>query len=111
MKGKIIQNFIWDHHISKIDRFNPFEVSKFEKEIKKMCYQIKDETLKKYVIEDFLDKIKKLTPIQSANRTFGRYKNFNKKNYEVLNETKNLHEKKIIFQKFKLKNFLCYSLC
>ena len=106
LKGKkIIQNFIWDHHISKIDRFNPFEVSKFEKEIKKMCYQIKDETLKKYVIEDFLDKIKKLTPIQSANRTFNRYKNFNKKNYEVLNETKNLHEKKNHFSKIQIKEF------
>ena len=28
-----------------------------EKEIKKMCYLIKDETLKKYVLEDFLEKI------------------------------------------------------
>ena len=44
-----------------------------------MCYQIKDETLKKYVIEDFLDKIKNLTPIQSANKTFGRLKILKKK--------------------------------
>ena len=102
---KIIQNFIWEHNINKINRLNPFEVSKFEKEIKRMCYQIKDETLKKYVIEDFLDKIKNLTPIQSANKTFGRFKNFNKKNYEVLNETKNLHKKKNHFSKIQITEF------
>ena len=70
-----------------------------------MCYQIKDETLKKYVIEEFLDKIKNLTPIQSANKTFGRFKNFNKKNYEVLNETKILHKKKNHFSKIQITEF------
>ena len=30
----------------------------FEKEIKKLSYSIKDETLKKYVLEDFLKKLK-----------------------------------------------------
>ena len=48
-----IQTFIWDHHLSKIDRNNPYEISKFEKQIKKLCYAIKDEILKKYVMENF----------------------------------------------------------
>ena len=62
-----MQTYIWNYHINKIDRNNPFEISKFEKEIKKLCYfTIKDETLKKYVLEDFLEKIKNLTPIQST---------------------------------------------
>ena len=43
---KIIQSFIWDYHLKEIDKNNPFEISKFEKEIKKLCYSIKDETLK-----------------------------------------------------------------
>ena len=34
--------------------------------MKKLCYSIKDEILKKYILEDFLDRIKKLTPIQST---------------------------------------------
>ena len=33
------------------------------KEIKKLSYSILDETLKKHVLEDFLGKIKQLTPI------------------------------------------------
>jgi len=32
---EIIQNYIWNYHLKKINRNNPFEVSKFEKEIKK----------------------------------------------------------------------------
>ena len=46
---------------------------KFEKEIKKMCYLIKDETLKKYVFEDFLEKIKKLTPIQNSRTKLSKF--------------------------------------
>ena len=49
----IIQSYIWNFYLSKIDQSNPFEVSKFEKEIKKLSYSIQDETLKKYVLEDF----------------------------------------------------------
>ena len=58
---EIIQTFIWSQHLRKIDQSNPYEISKFEKEIKKLSYSIQDETLKKYVLEDFLEKIKKLT--------------------------------------------------
>ena len=103
---QIVQTYIWNHHISKIDRNNPFEISKFEKEIKKLCYTIKDETLKKYVLEDFLEKIKKLTPIQSAKKTFKRFEKYNKKqDYQILNETKNLHQKKNHFSKIQIKEF------
>ena len=51
---EIIQSFIWDCYISKIDQNNPYEISKFEKEIKKISYSIQDEVLKKYVLEYFL---------------------------------------------------------
>ena len=64
----IIQSFIWNYYINKIDQNNPYEISQFEKQIKKLSYSIHDETLKKYVLEDFLEKIKKLTPIQSSNQ-------------------------------------------
>ena len=64
-KKEIIQSFIWNCYLSKIDKQDPYEISKFEKEIKKLSFTIQDETLKKYVIEEFLEKIKKLTPIQT----------------------------------------------
>ena len=103
---KIIQNYIWDYHLKKIDRNNPFEVSKFEKEIKKMCYLIKDETLKKYVLEEFLEKIKKLTPIQNTKRSYQSFQKYkNKQNYQILNETKTLHQKNNRFSKIQIKEF------
>jgi DNA primase len=103
---QVIQSYIWNYHLQKIDRNNPFEVSRFEKEIKKLCYSIKDETLKKYVLEDFLEKIKKLTPIQSSRKPSQRFQKFVKnQNYQILNETKNLHQKKSHFSKIQIKEF------
>ena len=103
---EIIQNFIWNYHLKKINKNNPFEVSKFEKEIKKMCYLIKDETLKKYILEEFLEKIKRLTPIQSTKKSYQSFNRFkNEKDYQILNETKNLHNKKRHFSKIEIKEF------
>ncbi len=114
-KKEIIQSFIWNHYLSKVDQSNPYEISKFEKEIKKLSYSILDETLKKYVLEDFLEKIKKLTPIQNFNKNF-KYSPFKKKiDYKVLKETKILHQKKKDLSKiqiieysilFLIKNYL-----
>ena len=98
---EIIQSFIWSCYLSKIDKHDPYEISKFEKEIKKLSYKIQDETLKKYVLENFLEKINKLTPIQTSGRN-NNYSSFKKrKDYKILNETKILHEKKRIYLKFK----------
>ena len=41
---QIIQSFIWNYYLGKIDMNNPYEISKFEKEIKKLSYSIQDET-------------------------------------------------------------------
>ena len=107
MKSKqIIQLYIWNYYLNKIDRNNPFEISKFEKEIKKICYSIKDETLKKYVLEDYLERIKKLTPIQSKKYSYKRYGNYNNlKEFRPLNETKTIHNKKSHFSKIEIKEF------
>tara|TARA_A100001015_G_scaffold236351_1_gene268489 strand:- start:26 stop:1402 length:1377 start_codon:yes stop_codon:yes gene_type:complete len=103
---KIIQTHIWDYYLNKLDKNNPFEISKFEKEIKKLCYSIKDEILRKYVLEDFLDKIKKLTPIQNKRQSYNRFNKYNlKQDYQPLKETKTLHEKKNHFSKIQIKEF------
>ncbi len=91
---EIIQSFIWNYYISKIDQNNPYEISKFEKEIKNLSYSIQDETLKKYVLENFLEKIKKLTPIQSSRKNYNYSLYKKKKDYQILKETKLLHQKK-----------------
>ncbi len=102
---EIIQSFIWNHHLNKIDQSNPYEISKFEKEIKSLSYSIQDETLKKYVLEDFLEKIKKLTPIQSLRRDYKFMPYKKKKDYQILKETKLLHHKKKDLSKIQIIEF------
>ena len=102
---EIIQSFIWNYHLNKIDQNNPYEVSKFEKEIKNLSYSIQDETLKKYVLEDFLEKIKQLTPIQSSRRDYKFVPYKKKKNYQILKETKLLHQKRKDLSKIQIIEF------
>ena len=102
---EIIQSFIWNYHLSKIDQSNPYEISKFEKEIKSLSYSIQDETLKKYVLEDFLEKIKKLTPIQSSRRDYKYFPYNKKKDYKILKETKLLHQKRKDLSRIQIIEF------
>ena len=102
---KIIQTYIWDYHLSNVDQNNPFEISKFEKEIKKLSYSIQDETLKKYVLEDFLEKIKKLTPMQTSKQNFNFAKFKKKRDYQILKETKILHQKRKDLSKTQIIEF------
>ena len=103
---QVIQKYIWNYYLNKIDRNNPFEISKFEKEIKKLCYSIQDETLKKYVLEDYLNKLKNLTPIQNTKLSYQRFQKYkNIQNQQVLHETKNLHHKKNHFSKIQITEF------
>jgi DNA primase len=97
---KIIQSYIWDAYLSEVDASNPFEISKFEKKIKSVCYGIKDEVLKKYILENYLEKLKNLTPIQNYKKSFTPYA---KKNFKILNETKQLYKEKNHFSKAEIK--------
>ncbi len=104
-KKEIIQSFIWNNKLSEIDQRDPYEISKFEKQIKNLSYSIQDETLKKYVLEDYLEKIKKLTPIQTATQNY-RYSFIKKKkNYQILKETKLLHQKTKNLSKIQIIEF------
>ena len=103
LKGKeIIQTYIWNYHLNKIDLKSPYDVSKFEKEIKNLAYSIQDETLKKYVLEDFLEKLGNLTPLQSFKKN---NKFFKKKDFKILKETKLLYQKKQNFSKLEIIEF------
>ncbi len=102
---EIIQSFIWNYYLSKIDQSNPYEISKFEKEIKNLSYSIQDETLKKYVLEDFLEKIKRLTPIQSSRQKYTYSKFAKKKDFQILKETKLLYQKRKNLSKIQIIEF------
>jgi DNA primase len=102
---QIIQTYIWNYHLNKIDQNNPFEISRFEKEIKKLSYSIQDEILKKYVLEDFLEKIKKLTPIQTSRQKNNYIKYNKKKDYQILKETKLLYQKRKDLSKTQIIEF------
>ena len=102
---KIIQLYIWDLYSANLDKNDPFAISKFEKEIKKKCFAIKDETLKKYILEDFLERIKNLTPLQNFKKNFKKYKIYNKNNFKLLNETKALHLQKNHLNREQLKEY------
>ena len=102
---QIIQSFIWNYQIEKINQNNPYEISKFEKDIKKLALSIQDETLKKYVLEDFLEKLRKLTPNQTLNKNYKYFPFSKKKDYKILKETKILHQKNENLSKIQIIEF------
>ena len=101
LKSKeIIQTFIWKRYLKDVDQSNPFSISKFEKKLKNLCFTIKDETLRKYILENYLKNIRELTPLQNNNRKFYNYQ---KKHFKILNETKKLHKQKDRFSREQIK--------
>ena len=54
---EIIQSFIWNYYLNKTNQSDPYEISKFEKEIKTLVYSIQDETLKNMFWRIFLQKL------------------------------------------------------
>jgi len=102
---KIIQSYLWYLYTDQLDSNDPFAISKFEKKIKQLCYSIQDETLRKYILEEFLEKIRKLTPIQSSQKNFKNFSRFNKRNFKILNETKTLHNQKNHLTREQLKEY------
>ena len=101
---KIIQSYLWDIYSENIDKSNPFEISKFEKKIKQLCNSIKDEVLRKYILEEFLGKITSFTPIQNFKKQF-RPGKFQNNYFQILNDTKNLHKKNNHYSKAEIKEF------
>ena len=83
-KSLSIDEFIWRIHLNNLDRSDPFAITKFEKNFKYLCQSIKDKTLKKYILENYLEKIRNLTPLQKFDRRKGL------KSYKILHETKKL---------------------
>ena len=86
-----IHNFIFNHY-KNLAKNNPSSLAIFEKKIRSIAYSIKDEFIKKYVLEFFLEKISSLTPNanQNKNKTFYKKVKSLKSTQKYFNETKNL---------------------
>ena len=86
-----IHNFILNHYKNQTKN-EPSSLAIFEKKLRSIAYSIKDEFIKKYVLEYFLDKISLLTPNSNQNRNKKFYKKTNslKSTQKYFNETKDL---------------------
>ncbi len=94
-----IEEFIWKLHLNELDRSDPFAATKFEKKFKGLCASIKDPTLKKYILEHYLEKIRNLTPLQKF------YPRKKIQNYKILNETKKIAVAKEHLTKEEIKEY------
>ena len=86
-----IHKFIFNHYYKDVDN-NPSSKAIFEKKLKSIAYTIKDEYIKKYILDFYLEEISKLSP--NLNKTSKYTKNLNarslKTTQKYYNETKSL---------------------
>ncbi len=82
-----IHQFIFNHYKKQTEN-NPSSLAIFEKKLRNIANTIKDNFIKKYVLEYFLEKIAELTP----------HSNYNKKNYNYKKIIKSLESTKKILK-------------
>ena len=86
-----VHKFIFNHYYKDVDN-NPSSKAIFEKKLKSIASTIKDEYIKKYVLDFYLEEISKLSP--NLNKTSKYTKNVNarslKTTQKYYNETKSL---------------------
>ena len=86
-----IHQFIFNHYKQQTEN-NPSSMAIFEKKLRSIAASIKDDFIKKYVLEFFLEKISTLTPHSNVGK-----KNFYKKRIKSLQSTqKHFNESKSI---------------
>jgi len=91
-KNKVsIHEFIFEHYKNQ-SKNDPSSLAIFEKTIRSIANSIKDEFIKKYVLEDFLEKLSILTPNTNQKLNRINYKKVQslKSTREHFNEKKNL---------------------
>jgi len=97
-----IQNFIWNSYYKDVDTDNPHSLTLFEKKIKVLCNDVKNRTLAKYFLENFMRRINELTP--NLNFRKGNFSKF-KKMLNPLQETKNIYKMREKYEERELKEF------
>ena len=95
-----IHQFIFSHYKKKTEN-NPSSMAIFEKKLRSIANTIKDDYIKKYVLEYFLEKIAELTPHSNQNK-----RNFNyKKTIKSLDSTKKIFKDSQSLTGVELKEF------
>ncbi len=94
-----IHQFIFSHYKKQTEN-NPSSLAIFDKKLRAIANTIKDDYIKKYVLEYFLEKISELTPHTSQNR-----KNFYIKKTRSLESTKRYFTESQSLTGVELKEF------
>jgi DNA primase len=95
-----IHQFIFSHYKKQTEN-NPSSMAIFEKKLRSIANTIKDDYIKKYVLEYFLEKIAELTPHSNQNK-----KNYNyKKTIKTLDSTKKIFKDSQSLTGVELKEF------
>ncbi len=95
-----IHQFIFTHYKKQTEN-NPSSMAIFEKKLRSIANTIKDDYIKKYVLEYFLEKISELTPHSNQNK-----KSFNyKKTIKSLDSTKKIFKDSQSFTGIELKEY------
>ncbi len=94
-----IHQFIFSHY-KKQTKNNPSSMAIFEKKLREIANTIKDDFIKKYVLEYFLEKISELTPYSNQNN-----KKFYSKKIKSLESTKKYFKESQSLTGVELKEF------
>ena len=94
-----IHKFIFNHYFKEMDD-SPSSRAIFEKRLRSISSTIKDEFIRKYVLEYFLDKISELTP-----NTNQKYKKNYSKITKSLKSTQNYYNETKSFKAIDIKEF------
>jgi len=97
-----IQNFIWNSYYDEVDVNKPQSLSSLEKKIKSLCNEIKDKTVAKYFLNNFVQRINELTP--NLNFKKNNFFKLNKKS-NPLQQTKDLFKQRNKYEKKEFKEF------
>ena len=95
-----IHQFIFSHYKEHTEN-NPSSMAIFEKKLRLIANTIKDDFIKKYVLEFFLEKIAELTPHSNQNKRFFNYK----KTIKSLDSTKKIFQDSQSLTGIELKEF------
>ena len=94
-----IHQFIFSHY-KKNTKNDPSSMAIFEKKLRSIANTIKDNYIKKYVLEYFIEKISQLTPHTNQTK-----KNYYKKNTRSLDSTKKYYNESQSLSGVELKEF------
>ncbi len=94
-----IHQFIFNHY-KKHTSNNPSSMAIFDKKLRSIANTIRDNYIKKYVLEYFLEKISELTPYTSQNK-----RNFKFKKIKSLEKTKKYYNDSKSLSAVELKEF------